>query len=68
MKQQLTPTDLNIGLSLNTNILNLTILHLSRCLILFLTLFYRVNVCLIQQWKAILRQKKGTGSLSYTGA
>jgi hypothetical protein len=36
--------------------------------ILFLALFYRVNVCLIQQWKAILRQKKGTGSLSYTGA
>jgi hypothetical protein len=27
-------------------------------LILFLTLFYRVNVCLIQQWKAICGRKK----------
>jgi hypothetical protein len=34
----------------------------------FLTLFYRVNVCLFQQWKAILRQEKGAGSLSFPGS
>jgi hypothetical protein len=32
-------------------------------LIHFLALFYRVNVCLFQQWKAILRQEKGGLSL-----